>query len=84
MVAVILDLNLVNACTMEGYHLVELCSQESPGDSSSDMNLSQSKTEASENTQSNRYNQQLSKPFNPIAQTLQSKVHVASAAPQEP
>jgi len=26
----------------------------------------------------------LSKPFNPIAQTLQSKVHVASAAPQEP
>ncbi|KAK4710283.1 hypothetical protein R3W88_004796 [Solanum pinnatisectum] len=28
MVSLILDLNLVHACTMEGYHLVELCSQD--------------------------------------------------------
>ncbi|KAK4732173.1 hypothetical protein R3W88_025161 [Solanum pinnatisectum] len=80
----ILDLNPIHACTMEGYHLVELCSQESLGDSSSGLNLPQSKTEASDNTQSNPDKQQLSKPFIPIAQTLQSKVPIASAAPQEP
>ncbi|KAH0738684.1 hypothetical protein KY290_037389 [Solanum tuberosum] len=79
----ILDLNLVHACTMEGYHLVELCSQENPGDSSFGLNLSQSKTEASENTQSNPDKQQLSKPFTSIAQTLQSKVLVTSAALEE-
>ncbi|KAG5587584.1 hypothetical protein H5410_048018 [Solanum commersonii] len=79
----ILDLNLVHACTMEGYHLVELCSQESPGNSSFGLNLSQSKTEASENTQSNPDKQQLSKPFTSIAQTLQSKVLVTSAALEE-
>ncbi|WMV47517.1 hypothetical protein MTR67_040902 [Solanum verrucosum] len=79
----ILDLNLVHACTMEGYHLVELCSQESPGDNSFGLNLSQSKTEASENTQSNPDKQQLSKPFTSIAQTLQSKVLVTSAAIEE-
>ncbi|XP_055811847.1 putative E3 ubiquitin-protein ligase RF4 isoform X2 [Solanum dulcamara] len=80
----ILDLNLVHACTTEGDHLVELCSQEKLGDSSSCLKLSQSKTEASENTQSNLDKQQLSKPFSPIAQTLQSKVPVGSAASQEP
>ncbi|KAH0633937.1 putative E3 ubiquitin-protein ligase RF298 [Solanum tuberosum] len=79
----ILDLNLVHACTMEGYHLVELCSQENPSDSSFGLNLSQSKTEASENTQSNPDKQQLSKPFTSIAQTLQSKVLVTSAALEE-
>ncbi|KAH0634976.1 hypothetical protein KY284_037762 [Solanum tuberosum] len=80
----ILDLNPIHACTMEGYHLVELCSQESLGDSSSGLNLPQSKIEASDNTQSNPDKQQLSKPFTPIAQTLQSKVPIASASPQEP
>ncbi|KAH0641188.1 hypothetical protein KY285_037774 [Solanum tuberosum] len=79
----ILDLNLVHACTMEGYHLVELCSQENSGDNSFGLNLSQSKTEASENTQSNPDKQQLSKPFTSLAQTLQSKVLVTSAALEE-
>ncbi|KAH0756361.1 hypothetical protein KY290_026631 [Solanum tuberosum] len=49
----ILDLNLVHACAMKGYHLVELCSQESPGCNSFGLNHSQSKIEASENTHSN-------------------------------
>ncbi|CAN4093164.1 unnamed protein product [Withania somnifera] len=78
----ILDLNLVHACRMEGNILVEKWSQESPGNSSSDLKLSQSKTEASEDTRSNPDKQQLS-PSIPIAQTLQSKVPVASIAPQE-
>ncbi|KAJ8547482.1 hypothetical protein K7X08_011068 [Anisodus acutangulus] len=67
------DLNLVHACTGEDDLLVELSSQESAV-----------KTEASENTQSNQDNQQLSTPSIPIAQTSQSKVPVASAAPQGP
>lgn len=67
------DLNLVHACTVEGDILDELCSQESLGDSL--------KTEASETTQSNPDKLQLSKPSIAIAQ---SKVAVASAAPQEP
>ncbi|KAH0669497.1 hypothetical protein KY285_023659 [Solanum tuberosum] len=49
----ILDLNLVHACKMKGYHLVELCSQESLGGNSFGLNHSQSKIEASENTHSN-------------------------------
>ncbi|MCD9559556.1 hypothetical protein HAX54_017558 [Datura stramonium] len=81
-ILLISDLNLVHACTVEGDLLVELCSQESPGNSPSGLKLSQSKTEASENTQSNPDKQP--KPSISNAQTLQSKVPVASAAPQEP
>ena len=79
----IFDFNLVHACTMEGYHLVEFCSQESSGDSSFGLNHSESKTEASQNTQSNSDIQQLSKPFTSIAQTLLSNIPVKSAASQE-
>ncbi|KAM3356044.1 putative E3 ubiquitin-protein ligase [Capsicum galapagoense] len=78
-----LDLNLVHACTVGSDLLDELCNQESPGNSSSALELSQSKTGASGNTQLNPDNQQLSKNSTEIAQTLQSKVPVASAAPEE-
>ncbi|KAJ8549063.1 hypothetical protein K7X08_032770 [Anisodus acutangulus] len=67
------DLNLVHACRVEDDLLVALSSQESAV-----------KTEASENTQANQDKQQLSTLSIPIAQTSQSKVPVASAAPQGP
>ncbi|TMW85524.1 hypothetical protein EJD97_023015 [Solanum chilense] len=74
------DLNPMHALTMKGYHLVELRSQESLGDSSFSLNLPRSKTEASDKTQSNSDKQQLS----PNPQTWQSKFPIASETLQEP